>query len=127
MAEPRKVEEVEAVQGSTDPVIQSHVVEETTEHMLRTINSLRKRLTPTQVNWIRESVLLDGIKCQQIVDQLYPPVKISSIWALVRGKTYVDVPLSRRLKLAYRASLKKRQVPAPLPNALRDAAEQETQ
>lgn len=125
MAELRKIEEAQGVQGVAEVDPRTRVVEETTAFMLQTINSLRRRLTPTQVNWIRESVLLDGVKCSEIVAQIYPPVKISTIWALVRGRTYLDVPLTRRLKLAFRSSLKKRQVPAPLPNALRDATDQE--
>lgn len=85
--------------------------EPTTEDMLRAINSLRRRLNADQVNWVREAVLLDGMSSTAVARRLYPAVKVSSIWALVRGKTYRDVPLSRRLKLAYRSSVKKRQVP----------------
>jgi hypothetical protein len=114
-AKPEKDEEIQEVDDGGSADVDAGIANAdapTTEEMLRSINALRKRLTPDQVNWVRESVLLDGMKSAAVARRLYPAVRVSSIWALVRGKTYRDVPLSRRLKLAYRTSIKKRQVPA---------------
>lgn len=90
---------------------------------LRTIKTAKKRLTAEQVNHIREAILCDGRTAPSVAQDIYPPISVSTVHSVVRGVTYRTVPLTRRLKIAYRQALEKRKVPVHHENLLEDPPE----
>jgi hypothetical protein len=85
------------------------------EKALRGIRPERGRYSDEQVNWIRESYLLDGISLKQIRSQLWPVCSINALWRIAIGRAYTGVPLSARLAAAAAEAEQKRRAPTTLP------------
>ena len=90
---------------------------------LQMIHTLRKRLTAEQVTYLREAVLLDGIPVKVARRNIHPPISASAVWAVVRARTYRNVPLSPRLRRAWKIALEKRKVPIHAENLLPEEPE----
>ena len=85
---------------------------------LQTIRAARKKLTAEEVNYVREAYVLDRRTVPAIQESLYPQISQSALWGIIRGRTYRDVPLSPRLKRAYRVAVERRKVPVHVDNLL---------
>lgn len=85
------------------------------ESKLRAIYSSRWRYSDAEVNFIRESYLLDGMSIPWIIERLHQKSSENSIWRIAVGRSYTKVPLSPRLAAAHEEAQRRRASPGVEP------------